>query len=294
MRRRGLTLLELLVVIAIIGILIALLLPAVQRVRAAAEKTTCANRLRQIGLGLHQFHGAHDRLPHGLVNEERKLGFWINSGWLIHVLPYVEQQAVYEQARVDYTTLNPSPHFPYPHRGLSTHVRNYVCPGDPRVQVPVYVPTLPYLNAVAFTSYVGVNGTDESSAGATGVLYVDSRTRLTDIRDGTSNTLMVGERPPGKNLAMGSWYSVGSMLGVRERPGYDVTVMYECTALGRFARPPLGFEDPCGGLNFWSPHAGGGYFALADGSVRFLRYEADALMPALASRAGGEVAALPD
>jgi len=195
---------------------------------------------------------------------------------------------------VDYTTLNPSPHFPYPHRGLSTHVRNYVCPSDPRIQAPVYVPSLPYLNVLAFTSYVGVCGTDLSPTGATGFLFVDSRIRLTDIRDGTSNMLMVGERPPGKNIADGDWYSFGSFMGMRERPDIYGTIRYDCTAPGRFARPPLGFDDPCGAVNFWSPHAGGGFHALADGSVRFLRYEADNLMPALASRAGGEVAALPD
>ena len=135
-----------------------------------------------------------------------------------------------------------------------------------------------------------------------GVLYQDSRIRLGDIADGTSNTLMLGERPASADLQFGWWYagvgqagtgSADLVLGVREQNLQPISGGSPCGP-GAYPFSQGGFNDPCAMFHFWSPHPGGANFAFADGSVRFLSYAADPLMPALASRAGGESASPPD
>ena len=137
-------------------------------------------------------------------------------------------------------------------------------------------------------------GTDYTST--TGVLYRDSRVRLTDITDGASNTIAVGERPPSADYWYGWWYAgfgqngtggLDSLLGARElNAGGNYT--YMC-APGPFHFQSGRFDDQCSAFHFWSPHTGGANFLFADGSVRFLSYSADKILPALATRAGGEV-----
>src|SRR5437868_1641301 len=98
-RRTALTLIELLVVLAIIGVLVGLLLPAVQNVRASAARAACGNNLRQIGLGLHQYHNAHHVLPAGTVGKADPQPY---SNWGLRLLPFVEQDALWESAQVGY------------------------------------------------------------------------------------------------------------------------------------------------------------------------------------------------
>ena len=128
-------------------------------------------------------------------------------------------------------------------------------------------------------------------------------TRMSSITDGTSHTLLVGERPPSADLQFGWWYagigqrftgSADHVLGVREPNLQPVMVGSACGPGNYPYTSALGFDDPCEMFHFWSPHPGGANFALADGSVRFLRYAADPILPALASRAGGEAVAVPD
>jgi prepilin-type N-terminal cleavage/methylation domain-containing protein len=97
LRRCGFTLVELLVVIAIIGILVALLLPAVQAAREAARRATCLNHLKQIGIGLHNFHDAHSSLPPGWISRAGNEAEW---GWAAFILPFVEQEPLYSQLKV--------------------------------------------------------------------------------------------------------------------------------------------------------------------------------------------------
>jgi prepilin-type processing-associated H-X9-DG protein len=144
-----------------------------------------------------------------------------------------------------------------------------------------------------------VSGKDYSTRD--GVLFQNSRVRMADIADGTSNTLMLGERPPSADLQFGWWYagvgqkgtgSADLVLGVREQNLQAIGSGSPCGP-GAYPFGPAAFDDPCGMYHFWSPHAGGANFAMADGSVRFLTYAADAVMPALASRSGGEAVEVP-
>lgn len=125
--------------------------------------------------------------------------------------------------------------------------------------------------------------------------------RFTDITDGTSNTLLVGERPPSKDLWYGWWYAgfgaggngtADMVLGVRENIPPGDAFIPDCGGLpARFA--PGRIDNMCDAFHYWSLHSGGANFLFADGSVRFLAYSADAVLPALATRAGGEVVEVP-
>jgi prepilin-type N-terminal cleavage/methylation domain-containing protein len=227
-RRRGLTLIELLVVIAIIAVLVALLLPAIQKIREAAARVKCGNNLKQIGLALHDFHDLHQVLPPGLgaLNDKYQVkGPWpsvaeVETGhpwvydsnppslrppvsnryasWLTWILPHIEQDAMFRTMR---QSNNPSG----PPGGI---VPTYVCPSDPRGGVLGPVPTyFAHQGDRAPTFYAGVAGTSVNVRWplADGVLYNRSKTRLTDITDGTSTTLMVGERPPSPIFDWGWW-----------------------------------------------------------------------------------------
>ena len=289
--RPGFTLIELLVVIAIIAVLMGLLLSAVQQVRGAAARAKCSNNLHQLAIALHQHHDAFHSLPPGqrsILNPD-KLRY---TGWTLSALPYVEQGALYERSKAAYLT-QVSPFGVSPHQGLSTPVMVFACPSDSRAPGPQT--STRTKEVAALTCYLGVSGKDYASRD--GVLFQDSRVRFADITDGTSNTLMLGERPASADMQFGWWYAgVGQLgtgsadliLGVREQNLQPVSSGSPCGP-GAYPFSPGGFNDPCAMFHFWSPHNGGAQFAFADGSVRFLTYSADKIMPALASRAGGEV-----
>ncbi len=282
-------------VVAIIGILTGLTLSAVQRVRASAARLQCQNHLRQIGLGLANHHAAHGHLPPGVTLKEEPDTFLYMS-WGVHLLPSIEQESVWRQsieaARTRAYDFTRSPPHPF-----TTVIPIYGCPADERVgQTVLARGHLP----VALGSYLGVAGTQHAQRD--GSLFRDSHIRFTDMTDGTSNTLLVGERPPSPDLVFGWWYAgwgvdqwgtAETVLGVRERATPNSLEIPDC---GRgFTRfQPGRLDNTCDVMHFWSLHAGGANFLLADGSVRFLTYSTDPLMPALATRAGGEVASVPD
>jgi prepilin-type N-terminal cleavage/methylation domain-containing protein/prepilin-type processing-associated H-X9-DG protein len=295
-RRDAFTLIELLVSIAIIGILIALMLPAIQRIRDSAARMECSNNLKQLGLALHQYHDLNKTFPPGMRWQKGKDPQRLAS-WMSQILPYLEQQALWTATQNAYR-LSPSPRNNPPHIGLATVIPVFVCPADGRGSQPQFAPKDNVY--VALTSYLGVEG--ESVEKLDGILFRDSRIRIADVTDGTSNTLLVGERPPSADFQFGWWYagagqrltgSCDSVLGVREKNLLRVTAG-SCPP-GNYSFGPGSIGDQCDMYHFWSPHVGGGsHFLFADGGVRFLRYDAAPIMPALASRAGGETAQFPD
>ena len=295
-RRPAFSLTELLVVIGIIGVLIALLLPAVQRTREYAAKTECANNLHQIALAAHQYHDIAGTFPAGM-RDQNGTDRYLYMSWLTQLLPYLEQVNLCQVTESAYA-LAPSP-FPDknpPHLGLDTVVNMFVCPSDPRARnvQRSRIENWP----VALTCYLGVEGKDLFTND--GIFFCDSHVRFADIKDGSSRTLLAGERPPSADFQFGWWYagtgqqgtgSAETFLGVEEQ-NISPYSMAPCFS-GVYLYGPGQITSQCDMFHFWSLHTGGANFAFADGSVRFLSYSAAPLMPALASRAGGEAVEAP-
>jgi prepilin-type N-terminal cleavage/methylation domain-containing protein/prepilin-type processing-associated H-X9-DG protein len=292
-RRRAFSVIELLVVIAIVGITVSLIMAAVQVTRQSAYRSECASRLRQMGLALHHYHDARGSLPSGCSYHEGS-DPQPHMSWMTRLLPYLEEQPLWDSALAAFgkdAFFEGLPHRPVLARVLPV----FTCPADPRTQAPAKLPKFD----VGLTSYLGVAGADRQSED--GVLYLDSEVRFVDIRDGTSNTLAVGERPPSADLEFGWWYagwgqkkdgSADSFLGVRDKNVYTYT--FQICPDGPYHFHAGRIAEQCDMFHFWSPHSGGAHFLFADGAVRFLRYDADHVLPALASRSGGELVSVPE
>ncbi|MEZ6096488.1 MAG: DUF1559 domain-containing protein [Pirellulaceae bacterium] len=292
--RKAFTLIELLVVIAIIGILVGMTLPAVQMVREAARRTSCTNNLKQIALGLHNFESSRGRFPVGIAAATDPQ--YASTTWLTQLLPFIEQQNMFDRSQADYQ-VSPLPFTG--HLGMQSPISTYQCPSDPSSGSAQWTHEN---RLIATTSYLGVNGTNYTEED--GVFYLDSHTKMRDVLDGQSNTLLVGERPPSPDFWYGWWYaghgqsgsgSPDMLLGVRELndPPPSGTNYLEPCPPGPYGFRPGKYGEQSDTLHFWSFHPGGANFALCDGSVQFIPYAADDVMPQLATRAGGEVFQTP-
>ena len=305
-RKTGFTLVELLVVIAIIGILIGMLLPAVQQVREAARRVTCANQIRQQVLALHNYESAHQVFPPGhQINpvwwgapfrvEPAPAGisnYYPNGGafwsWMMRVAPFMEQGNLHDLC--NFSSSGASwPWWQYMPNGVDTILSQpcpiLICPSDQRGEEKWVSPSDATIE-VAITSYLGVSGRDSylDTGGQDGMIYVNSKTNFGMVTDGTSNTLMIGERTPASDLEYG-WQWAGAGDNVQGEA--DVVLgVHERIAVG-WGSDPNGYEtdyfrpgknNTVGNLHrfhFWSSHPGGCTWGLADGSVQFLRYAVD-------------------
>jgi prepilin-type processing-associated H-X9-DG protein len=295
MQASGFTAVELLVVVGIIMVLAGLGLSAIQRVRATASRIRCADNLRQIGLALHAYHGSYGAFPAGCDVQGGEATYPL-LGWAARLLPYVDQEQLWrstEQAFIQSKSIGDNP----PHVGLNTVLPVYTCPADERTHYAQKAP--PADVGVAFSSYLGVAGID--FAAEDGMLFTDSAVQLSEVTDGASNTLMVGERPPSADLRFGWWYggsgqdtrgSCDKFLGVQER-NVSLDAELRTCARGPYEFAAGAVSNQCDMFHFWSLHPGGSHFLLVDGSVHFITYSAAPIMPALASRAGGEAVAVP-
>jgi prepilin-type N-terminal cleavage/methylation domain-containing protein/prepilin-type processing-associated H-X9-DG protein len=294
-RSSGYSLIEVLVVITIIGVLIALLFAAISQIRGSAQRTACINKLRQLGLGLHQYQSQYQKLPVGHTSENKKNAY-PHAGWQLFLLPFIEQDAIYRQAMIDYQTHRDPFSEPTWHSGMSQVIPLFACPADPRIlKAQPYVASPTHL--AAFTSYLGSCG--KYCRYPDGVLFNDSAVRFSEITDGLSNTIFVGERPPSANFRFGWWYAgVGLNYDGVWTGALDMIIGTHEVIEDRindsgclpevFKFQPGKLSEDCDAGHYWSLHAGGANFLFGDASAKFLKYSVERILPALATKAGGE------
>jgi prepilin-type N-terminal cleavage/methylation domain-containing protein/prepilin-type processing-associated H-X9-DG protein len=312
-RRRGFTLVELLVVIAIIAVLLGLLLPAVQKVREAASRMRCANNLKQLGLAMHHYHDAHREFPPAFVNKGPygTSGYHFSHGWAPFVLPYIELQQLYNLYRWDY------PLYAVENQPVvSRQLKIFQCPSTPEQdRYMTFGPFHVFGTKGACGDYAATLGVDAGLAQRGWVDRVgDYRgalthvptpaltaslnptpTRIVDILDGTSNTILLTEdagrprrwlaRQSGLDQVLegGAWnhFKGGIILQGKTADGTANlgTCPINCTNNGEV----------------YSFHTGGANVVFADGHVQFLRESIDIrVLARLITRAGGEVVSAGD
>jgi prepilin-type N-terminal cleavage/methylation domain-containing protein len=290
-RHSGFTLIELLVVIAVIAILVALLLPAVQRVREAARRTQCSNNLKQIGLALQNYEGAHRLFPPSTTGQI-DFGVWSPNptqyhlhSWATFILPHLDQAALFNQINFNFSSMAPANHAP-----AAFLLTAYRCPsysGPEFSQAPQYTAISPRLS---IRNYAAMGATTVGSLWQRpdGVIFPRGSTRVEEINDGTSHTLLVAEtREPNASV----WIDGGTAAVVARRysesnaPSYagpEISINYH----PYFEANGQGIDSQYGPS---SMHTGGAQHLFADGSVRFLSQQMNVdVYISISTRDGGE------
>lgn len=323
LNRSAFTLIELLVVIAIIGVLVALLLPAVQAAREAARRTQCSNRLKQIGLAIHNYHGAFNLLPRSWWLETPPSKSFNGKPWSVAVLPFLEQQSLFEQ--FDHSSIAVDQLSPGNVTLIQTPVPDYVCPsapGSPDQRRYVFNSTpagLPFtatdIAPSDFTPTSGVRGiyaqhafgsnpppAREGALQAVSAMFGGTQDgRFNGILDGLSHTFLMGERTGGPTIYRGRVadpVATQFLIGLDGGGWGDLLNgehWLQGSLQGGLSWPPQG--GPCAinctnarGYGFHSFHSGGSYFLMADGAVSFHVETVDAkVFASRITRRGGEL-----
>lgn len=297
-KQRGFTLVELLVVIAIIGVLVALLLPAVQAARESARRMKCSNNLKQIGLSLHMYHDNVNVFPPGAFVTN-------NLSWNVLVLPYLEQSALYSQFNFNLGAFNGAPNQEGPNKNVHSLVKMqaYLCPSSV-TDIFATHPSSALLDGrrTYAKHYFGIMGPkvvgatagyefDPAPAGQggfalSGILGRDSRVRMANITDGASNTLLAGEisKPGGdgaswvRGIAFGTTTAAATGMSSSKNLNFGINILLTPQSANQF-------ND----ISFASYHTRGAMFVMADGGVRYLSDNvSSAIYKSAGSRDGGE------
>ncbi|VAX41561.1 hypothetical protein-transmembrane region and signal peptide prediction [hydrothermal vent metagenome] len=277
---KGFTLIELLVVIAIIAILIALLLPAVQQAREAARRSACKNNMKQIGLALHNYHDVHLTFPPAYIgnSDGTVVKPETGVGWQTFILPFIDQAPMYNQIAASLFASNAvftgtnGRWFDSPTtQTLSrTTIPAYNCPSDPLGGVNTDIDS-----RFGKSNYVACSGPDFTGTGIAangltgfnGAMYGNSKTKIRDFTDGTSNVFLCGERTTQGDALGGIW--IGILSSGRQ------WVLFPAIPAGSNSTLINGLS---GNISYTpsSSHVGGCHFLFADGRVRFLSENMDA------------------
>jgi prepilin-type N-terminal cleavage/methylation domain-containing protein len=290
-RRAAFTLIELLVVVAIIAVLIALLLPAVQQAREAARRSQCKNNLKQLGLAMHNYHDTFGAFPPGWIAATRGVGPDVNGGlngfgWGAMILPMMEQAPVYNQFRFEYS-MTDATGTPSNRSLLATPLPTFRCPSDPapgtwQMLNPTGTTTIAEVASTNYIALFGLRAIEEcyllppgQACRAEGIFYHNSRVRMADITDGSSQTLMMGERVHDRFPSTWSGVIISGASPIERILGHaDHT-------------PNTAFHKE----DFGSRHIGGTHFLMGDSSVKFFSENIDLqTYMGLGTIQGGEVA----
>ncbi len=277
-KRRAFTLVELLVVIAIIGILVGLLLPAVQAAREAARRCMCMNNIAQLALAVHTHEFGAEHFPSGVINATgpiRNEAIGQHVSWIVQVLPQMEQTALYrhfDQEAGTYAAANQA--------ARRSRISSILCPSSPEM-IPNDDRQSP-----GISNYAGCHHDSEAPIDAdnNGVFFLNSRLRFSQILDGSSQTILLGEMLSGPG-------SLGWASGTRATLRNTGSFKSPPKLPSKFEPVPV--VDLTGSMTvggFSSYHTGGANFAFADGSVHFLSLSIEErLLSQLGNRADGEL-----